>query len=256
MKRERGPGGRGFTLIELLVVIAIIAILAAILFPVFAKARERAQATSCINNLKQTGTAALLWVEDNNDSHLPLAITDSDGTQHFWHSGKRGTEQRAEWGLLYKYLGGKEIHDCATARAVKNANPQIPFWPAYGLHEPVYTDAGGNVRYAKMSMIRNPAETVWLADSGTINRSSGGLIRVAGLAPPSEKTPYVHGRHSGRCNIVWMDGHVSSRQPVYRTDLSGLVSEANLRKAAVGDLAPAALTGDAKKDDYYFLVVK
>ena len=55
---------RGFTLIELLVVIAIIAILAAILFPVFAKAREKARQTSCLSNLKQIGTSVLMYTQD------------------------------------------------------------------------------------------------------------------------------------------------------------------------------------------------
>jgi prepilin-type N-terminal cleavage/methylation domain-containing protein/prepilin-type processing-associated H-X9-DG protein len=66
---------RGFTLIELLVVIAIIAILAAILFPVFAKAREQARKTTCLSNLKQIGTAVLMYVQDY-DEQYPYAGRD------------------------------------------------------------------------------------------------------------------------------------------------------------------------------------
>ncbi|MCW5941433.1 MAG: prepilin-type N-terminal cleavage/methylation domain-containing protein [Fimbriimonadaceae bacterium] len=78
---------RAFTLIELLVVIAIIAILAAILFPVFAQAKESAKKTSALSNYKQTGTGILLYTADNDDMY-PLAFgTDSTGQArwNFWH---------------------------------------------------------------------------------------------------------------------------------------------------------------------------
>ena len=65
MKKQ---GRFGFTLIELLVVIAIIAILAAILFPVFAQAREKARATSCLNNVKQLGTAVMMYCQDYDET--------------------------------------------------------------------------------------------------------------------------------------------------------------------------------------------
>jgi len=63
----------GFTLIELLVVVAIIGILAALLFPVFSRARENGRRTSCLNNLKQLGTAFKMYTQDH-DEHLPLGI--------------------------------------------------------------------------------------------------------------------------------------------------------------------------------------
>src|SRR3978361_1344117 len=62
---------RGFTLIELLVVIAIIAILAAILFPVFAKAREKARQSTCASNLKQLGLAMLQYTQDYDEAVIP-----------------------------------------------------------------------------------------------------------------------------------------------------------------------------------------
>jgi prepilin-type N-terminal cleavage/methylation domain-containing protein len=64
-------GARGFTLIELLVVIAIIAILAAILFPVFAQAREKARAISCLSNAKQVGTAIMMYAQDYDETIVP-----------------------------------------------------------------------------------------------------------------------------------------------------------------------------------------
>jgi prepilin-type N-terminal cleavage/methylation domain-containing protein/prepilin-type processing-associated H-X9-DG protein len=81
-------GSRAFTLIELLVVIAIIAILAAILFPVFAQAREKARQTSCLSNNKQMGLAKLMYSQDY-DECMPLAfgwVNDAQGWYwNFWH---------------------------------------------------------------------------------------------------------------------------------------------------------------------------
>ena len=97
----------GFTLIELLVVIAIIAILAAILFPVFAKARDRAKLTTCLNNQKQLSLAIHTYADDYDDL-MPFGIQFADGIGRPWlrdDSGayRDGYRQRA-YSLLYRYL--------------------------------------------------------------------------------------------------------------------------------------------------------
>src|SRR5215467_480464 len=85
---------RGFTLIELLVVIAIIAILAAILFPVFAQAREKARAVSCLSNMKQVDLAWQMYLQDYDEVMVPMWVThtgdayppggDSNGGEYYW----------------------------------------------------------------------------------------------------------------------------------------------------------------------------
>jgi prepilin-type N-terminal cleavage/methylation domain-containing protein/prepilin-type processing-associated H-X9-DG protein len=90
MKPRDRRARAGFTLIELLVVIAIIAILAAILFPVFAQAREAARKTQCISNLKQIGTAMQMYVQDYDEVYPPsnYRIYNADGSQgnFLWYS--------------------------------------------------------------------------------------------------------------------------------------------------------------------------
>jgi prepilin-type N-terminal cleavage/methylation domain-containing protein len=106
---NRFTGGRkGFTLIELLVVIAIIAILAAILFPVFARARERAKIASCISNLKQVGLQFNMYAE-NYDQQLPYAKDPTDGN-HF--DTRYGRQIPLVWNSMLPFGGSRQHWIC------------------------------------------------------------------------------------------------------------------------------------------------
>ena len=108
ISREVSPEKRkrvGFTLIELLVVIAIIAILAAILFPVFSRAREKARQASCTSNLKQIGLASGMYNNDYDEKHIPM------WTQS-WFQGQSG---RVWWmGLAQPYVKNVQMFGCPT----------------------------------------------------------------------------------------------------------------------------------------------
>src|SRR5579871_4500633 len=101
---RRKRGAAGFTLIELLVVIAIIAILAAILFPVFAQAREKARQASCLSNSKQIGTALLMYVQDY-DEQFP--------TGRYNPYNANAADYGKGWaGSIYAYTKSAQILKC------------------------------------------------------------------------------------------------------------------------------------------------
>jgi len=111
MRRSRR--NRGFTLIELLVVIAIIAIMAAILFPVFLKAKRTAQINVCLNNLKEWGNAITMYVDDNSGRY-PYA----GAALHYPHARATGGSQTCYLAVRRYVSGNKDIRWCPVAKAL------------------------------------------------------------------------------------------------------------------------------------------
>ncbi|MFO8081619.1 MAG: DUF1559 domain-containing protein, partial [Armatimonadota bacterium] len=143
---------RGFTLIELLVVIAIIAILAAILFPVFARAREKARQTSCLSNLKQLGLGLMMYTQDYDEIYWGST-----------HTQAQNAEPETYWGhCVYPYVNNHQIFLCPTGggRGGKATfsynNWTFPVRPHYGWNT--------RLAFVAMAEVERPAETVALAD--------------------------------------------------------------------------------------------
>lgn len=184
---------RGFTLIELLVVIAIIAILAAILFPVFARAREAARKASCQSNLKQIGVAVKMYQQDN-DEFLPPYRGGSGYTAATWAWDPALHE--TYWGFMYEpYSKNRDIWTCPSITNV--AYKQC----SYG--EPYTVEGQADAAF------QDPSGTVFCHDSAETRLDGGGDLYSDGLTQTAAHLTEGY-RHNATGNILWYDGHVKS----------------------------------------------
>jgi prepilin-type N-terminal cleavage/methylation domain-containing protein/prepilin-type processing-associated H-X9-DG protein len=231
---------RGFTLIELLVVIAIIAILAAILFPVFAQAREAARKTSCASQLNQVGKGLMMYVQDYDERLCPTRITHVAWRQGVWDY------------LIQPYVKNSNIFKCPSYSPA--ATPADWGWPlTYGMNyrltqaSPTVLDDMPSLWYATTTIaaINAPASTVYVNDNVYIENDNGQVVHNedptkwslrAGSWNPSGYTRYPQDPpntsggtnyiqccygigntgdrfrpapiHQGGTNAVFVDGHV------------------------------------------------
>lgn len=253
---------KAFTLIELLVVIAVISILAAILFPVFARARENARRASCMSNLKQMALGVMMYTQDYDERypHAQISTTQLPPDGYFWFTGRWYWPQ-----MIYPYTKNSEMFFCpsSSVTARDTAGRPTPYRNHYGANALILPTAGAipskslasisspSTTYLAMDMgayalapnefvypgvttvrgVTSPANTYWYLP-GTADLV-GGTSPFASGANQKNDPDYQSGRHFNGVNVAFADGHVKwlKAETVFReaekcTDC-GLVNTAN-----------------------------
>jgi len=229
---------RGFTLVELLVVVAIIALLAAILFPVFSRARENARRSSCQSNEKQIMTGVMMYTQDYDESYPPEYV------------GYTGLGQICWAQLIYNYINNQDVFLCPSdtspTKPTNMSTTSVVGYPAafalsYGnnemfIYKAVNVNAGvttvqeppsGNGGIF-LSKVASPSTTVYLAEGLSDVRTAAVRASLPNTWPllpgafsldPLEAIPIgsasaAHGgpfeRHLDTTNVAFADGHVKA----------------------------------------------
>ncbi|MBI5802094.1 MAG: prepilin-type N-terminal cleavage/methylation domain-containing protein [Verrucomicrobia bacterium] len=203
---------RAFTLIELLVVIAIIAILAGMLLPALSKAKSKAKATKCMNQIKQINLAARLYSDDWDDQMLPYGIVYTPVvTGPVVVGGVNGNGSKGWPDLMLRYTIATNIYDCPANPPTLRLNIGINLNLAFNTMR--YAKVGkpdGTIHFSDSQHVTNPTQTdpdLWVGRvaSWVHFRTPNDTLYMG----PNDETRIVN-RHAGYAMMAFVDGHVES----------------------------------------------
>ncbi len=215
---------RPFTLIELLVVIAIIAILAAMLLPALAKAREKARSISCVSRQKQAMTQILIYFSDNNDTFVSYGAKNGSAVYNWW-----GEVLFPEIDPSTMMAAGNKRLEYLRCPVTSHSTGMFAFWDWLGIidNDPKGWGYNGQRCYdynqadwanpyqwyiCDVKKAKNPSDTPCLSDSGL---SSGGVNYIGWHQMSTAHVDYHGGlfllAHGNTGNLAYMDGHAETR---------------------------------------------
>ena len=216
MKTQRSQKRAGFTLIELLVVIAIIAILAAILFPVFQRVRENARRTACLSNTKQLNLAFVQYSQDS-DEKMPNLIKGGSGINvpggwnYYTKFGDATNPATFDMSLgsIYPFVKSKAVYLCP------DDSPGQTAGDSYAASSCLFTATQAGTALApgkSLAAFDNPAGTMLLCEEaaglavGTTNDANFLNDQTASVTAVAQGDN-ISLRHTGGCNVAFIDGH-------------------------------------------------
>jgi len=208
---------QAFTLIELLVVIAIIAILAAILFPVFAQAKEAAKRSACLSNTKQISVGWMLYAQDYDDVMCQAVYANfATGQQWTWDYYFDGSKYHYDQGLIQPYMKNQAIQECPSTGALYlyAGTNKTGLGLNSNLAKTVFDASVPGIHTAPTSYtdVDRVAETMLVADGVYVRaaNTTSPVLAFGDYVSYGQTVNIAHGRHSGFSNIAWLDGHSKS----------------------------------------------